>query len=152
MTKGLVILSLVAVFAIIAFIYKFFVVVSPLKSATLKIGGQEFQVEVAKDDASRMRGLSGREYLAPEQGMLFIFDTAGNHGFWMKGMKFPLDMVWIRDNRIVDLTENVPISKELLPAIYYPKETILWMLELNAGAVKKYGLKVGDSIELSQEL
>ena len=152
MMKGLVIFSLVLIFVIIAFIYKFFVVKSSLTSTTLKIGEQEFQIEVAKDDASRMRGLSGREYLAPDQGMLFIFDTAGNHGFWMKGMKFPLDMVWIRDNRVVDLTENVPISKELLPAVYYPKEPILWMLELNAGSVQKYNLQVNDSIEVNSGL
>lgn len=152
MMKSLVIFSLVLIFAIIAFIYKFFVVTSPLKSATLKIGEQEFQIEVAKDDASRMRGLSGREYLAPDQGMLFIFDTAGNHGFWMKGMKFPLDILWVRDNRIVGITQNIPTSNKMFPSSYYPQAPADMVLELNAGTVQKYDLKVGDSVETNPGL
>ena len=150
MNKNLVIITLVLFFALISFIYKFFVVASPLKSGftTLKIGEQEFRIEVAKDDVSRSRGLSGREYLAPGQGMLFVFDTAGNHGFWMKGMKFPLDIVWIRGNRIVGFTENIPISNELLPHVYYPRAPADRVLELNAGSVQKYNLQVGDLVEL----
>ena len=148
MNKNLVIIALVLFFALIAFIYKFFVVTSPLKSATLKIGEEEFQIEVAKDNASRSRGLSGREYLASGQGMLFIFDTAGNHSFWMKGMKFPLDIVWIRDNRVIGFTENIPTSNKLLPPAYYPPEPADRVLELNAGSVQKYNLQVGDLVEL----
>ncbi len=147
MSKNLIIFVLVVLFVLIAFIYKF-LVVTKSEFTTLKIGEHEFRVEVAKDDAGRIRGLSGRESLAPGQGMLFIFDTAGNHGFWMKGMKFPLDIVWIRDNRVVGITQNIPISNKLFPPAYYPPEPIDRVLELNAGTVGKYNLQVGDSIEL----
>ncbi|MBI2033940.1 MAG: DUF192 domain-containing protein [Candidatus Liptonbacteria bacterium] len=148
--KNLVIFALVILFVLIAFIYKFFVAAPPSTSGltTLKIGEQEFQVEVAKDDVSRSRGLSGREYMAREQGMLFIFDTAGNHGFWMKGMKFSLDIVWIREGRIVGFSENLPPVDEGLrpPPIYYPPEVADMVLEINAGLVQKYEFKVGDPI------
>ena len=151
MNKNLVIIALVLLFALLSFIYKFFVV-SKNGFTTLKIGEHEFQVEVARDDANRMRGLSGRESLAPEQGMLFIFDTAGDHGFWMKGMKFPLDIVWVRDNRIVGITQNIPTSDELSPPVYYPQAPADRALELNAGLVQKYNLQVGDSIEVNSGL
>jgi len=151
MSKNLVIIALVLLFALISFIYKFFVVAPPFTGGltTLKINGQEFRVEVAKDDQGRTRGLSGREYLAPDQGMLFIFDTAGNHGFWMKGMKFPLDIVWVKDNRIVGITQNIPINDRLTPPVYYPQAPADKVLELNAGTVAKYNLEVGDLIEVN---
>ena len=155
--KNLVIFVLVILFVLIAFIYKFFISRPVLNSnsAVLKIGEQEFQVEVAKDNASRSRGLSGREYLASEQGMLFIFGTAGNHGFWMKGMKFPIDIVWIRGDKIVGFAEN--LQPELEKSIfslttYYPSEAVDRVLEVNAGMGQKYDLKVGDSIEVNSGL
>lgn len=151
MSKNLIIFVLVVLFVLIAFIYKFFVVTKS-GFTTLKIGKHEFQVEVAKDDASRIRGLSGREYMAGDQGMLFIFDEAGNHGFWMKGMKFSLDILWIRDNRIVGITQNIPISNKLFPPAYYPPEPAELVLELNAGTVSKYNLQVHDSIEINSGL
>ena len=151
MNKNLIILALVLLFALISFVYKFFVAAPSSKGefATLKIGGHEFKIEVAKDNLSRMRGLSNRESLERDQGMLFIFDEAARHGFWMKGMKIPLDILWIKDNRIIGITQNIPISKDLLPPAYYPPHPVDRVLELNAGTAEKYNLKVGDLIEVS---
>ena len=157
MSKNLVIFALVLLFVLIAFIYKFFIAQSPLKTkfTALKIGGQELQVEVAKDFISRSKGLSGREYLDTDRGMLFIFDVPGNHGFWMKGMKFPIDVVWIRGDKIVGFAEN--LQPELEKSIfslttYYPPEAVDKVLEVNAGIVQKYNLQVGDSIEINSGL
>lgn len=157
MTKNLVIFVLVILFVLIAFIYKFFVSRPVLNSnsAVLKIGEQEFRVEVVKDDLGRIRGLSGRKYLAQDQGMLFIFDTVGNHGFWMKGMKFPIDIVWVKGDRVVGFAENVPPEpgKSIFTLkTYYPPEEVDQVLELNAGTVEKYNLQVGDSIEVNSGL
>ena len=66
----------------------------------LKIGQAEVIVEVADTGEKRSQGLAGRDGLEENQGMWFRFDQPGQYGFWMKGMKFSLDFVWISgDNR-----------------------------------------------------
>src|SRR5438094_9545272 len=52
-------------------------------------------VEVARTDAEREKGLGGHAPLGQYDGMLFIFDQPAPYAFWMKGMTFPLDMLWI---------------------------------------------------------
>jgi uncharacterized membrane protein (UPF0127 family) len=76
------------------------------------IAGVRLSVEVADTPAERGRGLSGREMLPENSGMLFVFDTPGRYGFWMYGMKFPLDIIWIDERlRVVYFVENAqPIS------------------------------------------
>ena len=58
-------------------------------------------VEVADTQASRELGLSGREKMGDDEGILFVFDTPGRYGFWMKDMQFPLDIIWINQNGVV---------------------------------------------------
>jgi uncharacterized membrane protein (UPF0127 family) len=71
------------------------------------IAGVRLSVEVADTPAERGRGLSGREMLPENSGMLFVFDTPGRYGFWMYGMKFPLDIIWIDESlRVVYFVEN----------------------------------------------
>jgi uncharacterized membrane protein (UPF0127 family) len=66
----------------------------------------------------------------------------------MKGMNFPLDFIWIRENKVVDITENAPAETKTIPSIYKPKEPVDMVLEVNAGVVKKDKIKIGDIIEL----
>ena len=76
----------------------------------LKVGQAEVRVEVAVTAEQKSRGLAGRENLAEGEGMMFVFDQPGQYGFWMKGMKFPLDFVWIADNKVVEITEDIPVD------------------------------------------
>ena len=77
----------------------------------VKVGDGRFEVEVAQTPAQRARGLSGRDSLAPGTGMLFVFETGRASAFWMKGMRFPLDFVWIgEDCSVVHTTIDVPPS------------------------------------------
>ena len=65
------------------------------------------QAEIADDDAERALGLGGRDRLARDAGMYFVL-TSDAPRIWMKGMRFPLDLVWIKDGRVVDVTARVP--------------------------------------------
>ena len=65
----------------------------------------------------------------------------------MKGMKFSIDIVWLRENKIIGFVESAKFGG-LVPAIYYPPSEIDAVLEVAAGTVQKDGLKVGDEIQI----
>jgi uncharacterized membrane protein (UPF0127 family) len=123
-----------------------------LPQGTVSVGGFVYRVDIAESIGSRMRGLSGREALPSDAGMLFIFPISARYGFWMKDMKFPLDFVWIDKGIVVGLTEQVPppdYSKKVshLPS-YYPPQSVDMVLEINAGEIQKQGIVLGMPIEL----
>ncbi len=126
----------------------------PSKSAQITVGSTKVNVIVADTQEKRNKGLSGRENMASDSGMLFIFDKPDIHPFWMKEMKFPLDFIWIRDHKIVDITENVPNpppgTKDVDLKIYQSKEPVDQALEVNGGFVGVHGIKIGDKIETIQ--
>ncbi len=120
------------------------------KQATVTIRNQSFTVEVADTDQKRTKGLSGRNSLDQKTGMLFVFDTADFYSFWMKEMKFPIDILFIRDNKIVTIAQSVPKPKDdTAPAgllLYKPAQAVNYVLEINAGLSQKYGFEEGDIV------
>lgn len=103
---------------------------------TLSLNGQIFYVDLAKTAEERQLGLSGRESLAQDRGMLFVFDKPGKWGFWMKDMAFPIDIIWLDKNfNPVEVVEN--LSPNSYPKTFYPKEPALYTLELPAGTWQK---------------
>ena len=120
---------------------------APPLTPTLTIGETKIAVEIADTDASRARGLSGRPSLAENTGLLFIFDRADYHSFWMKKMRFPIDIIWLDDNwRVVDLTEN--ISPQDFPKTYPPRAPARYVLEINAGFIADHQITIGDQAVL----
>lgn len=128
--------------------------VSSSKNAIVLVGSREFDVEVADTMMSRLRGLSSRTNLAEGHGMFFIFSTATRYGFWMRGMKFSIDIVWIRGNKVVGVEKNAPPpdpgTSVLSLKLYYPPEPVDRVLELNAGDFERYGLQVGDEVKFNE--
>ena len=112
----------------------------------LQIRNQVFQVDVAVSPEEHVKGLSGRTSMAENKGMLFIFDTKQQYSFWMKEMNFPLDMVWIDDKTIVDISKNVPVEKGYPLPTYTPQKPVNRVLEINAGLADKYGFQIGDTV------
>ncbi len=111
------------------------------------IRGHVINVEVANTPESRMKGLAGREKLGVNDGMLFVMDEKRYHTFWMDGMKFPIDIIWISDNKIVDLTKNVPIptdSKDI--PVYRPATEVDKVLEVNAGYIDANKIVIDDEV------
>ncbi len=108
-----------------------------------------FDAEIAHTAGERNKGLSSRESLAPQTGMLFVFEAEARYGFWMVGMRFPLDFVWIGTNcEVVDITRNVPNPAPETPTselpIYQPDAPAKYNLEINAGEADGLGIEPGD--------
>ncbi|MBI2371317.1 MAG: DUF192 domain-containing protein [Deltaproteobacteria bacterium] len=120
-----------------------------LKRGVVEIRGTAIEVEIVDTPEARARGLSGRDRLGSRQGMLFLFEEPDLHTFWMKDMRFALDFIWIREGRIVDLTQNVPPPRpgETLRT-YTPGQRADTVLEMTAGSVRRLGLRVGDAVRL----
>ena len=121
-----------------------------MKQALVTIGQREFRVDVADSVFTRERGLSGRAALAPDAGMLFVFRLPWKYSFWMRGMQFPIDIVWIRKGRVVDITENAqppqPGGSFLSLSRLKPRLAAGMALEINAGAAREAGIKDGDKV------
>ena len=118
---------------------------------TLKIDNITLNIAVANTETEREQGLSGKSELAENEGMLFIFDTEGYYGFWMKDMNFPIDMAWLDKNKkIIYIEKNV--LPETFPKVFYALENntpILnqYVLETKANFFEKSGIKIGDFAE-----
>ena len=119
-----------------------------LKEGLVKINNTTIKVEVAETPLAREKGLSGREKLDQNKGMLFIFPQKDYYSFWMKEMKFPIDIIWISDNRVVDIAYDLPLQASEFLKTYQPKEPVNFVLEVNAGFSKKYNIKIGDRVEI----
>ena len=116
-------------------------------TTTLKIKGQAIKAEIAQTPAEQIRGLSFRRFLAEDEGMLFIYPDYQTRNFWMKDMKFPLDILWLKDNQIVGFVKNIPAPTSSQLMIYQSNEPVNYVLELKAGWLEKNQVQVGDKVE-----
>ena len=107
------------------------------------------EVEVADTKASRELGLSGRESLGVDEGMLFVFDDPGRYAFWMKDMKFPLDIIWFNQNGVVVNVER-DITPESYPKPFINQSNATYVLEMKAGMAEKFGLYLGSKVKIAQ--
>ncbi len=113
------------------------------------IDNHAFMVDVALTEEQKELGLGYRDHLDANRGMLFVYDHPDRYSFWMKGMKFPLDMIWIKDNNIVDISKTVPVAtSEVLP-IYTPKVPVNKVLEVNAGTADSLNMQIGDVVHIT---
>ena len=120
------------------------------KQVKLAVGDATLLADVADDDAERALGLGGRASLRRDAGMYFVLANDAPR-IWMKGMRFPLDLVWIYDDRVVDVTAEVPdepgTPESQLP-IYSPSQAANRVLEVNSGWAARNGVNAGDSVRL----
>jgi uncharacterized membrane protein (UPF0127 family) len=127
----------------------------PLPERTsVTIRGRSIEAEVARSALEQSRGLSGRPRLEPATGMVFPYPKPSRLGFWMKDMRFDLDLVWIRDGRIVDISEFVPAPRagaSLVDALatVHPREPADTVLEVVAGTARARGWAPGDAVSFS---
>ncbi len=107
------------------------------------------RAEVADTDEKKRRGLMGRRALAEGEGMLFPYVKNVSPAFWMKNMKLPLDILFIRaDGVIADVANNVPPCPETTVTcpLYFPQEPVRTVLEVNTEFTEWSGVKAGDTV------
>lgn len=116
----------------------------------VKINGEKIFVELADTEERREKGLSGRDSIGENEGMLFLFPQKGGYGFWMKEMKFPIDIIWINEGRIMWIEKNVDpqigVPDEKL-RVYAFSGDVDAVLEIKAGKSDILNLKEGDVVE-----
>lgn len=104
------------------------------------------QVEIANNDHSRTQGLMFRRELPPQQGMLFVFPSTIDHGFWMKNTYIPLDMIFIdQHQRIVGIIESAEPMTLSQQSVHAPSR---YVLEVNGGFSQIHGITVGSTVQI----
>ena len=117
-------------------------------NATVIMGTQTIELEVATTPYQKAIGLMYREFLPANRGMLFIFERPQYVGFWMKNVRISLDMIFLLDGKIVSIAANVPpCTADPCPS-YGPPQQIDRVIELRGGRAAELGLQPGDSLEI----
>jgi len=120
------------------------------RQADIYIGQTEVLADIADTPDSREKGLGGRTGLGDNEGMLFEFPKPDYYGFWMKDMKFSIDMVWLDANlNVVSIQEDVLPSS--YPEVFKPQEPALYVLEVPSGFTLLHDIKIGDAAKILSE-
>lgn len=124
-----------------------------LPLVSMRVGDTTVQAEVARTAEQQHLGLGERDSLPADHGMLFVFPNPDRYQFWMKGMRFPLDFLWIGDDGTVrEVTASAPaqpgVADDKLP-LYRPQDAVRYVLEVNAGFAADHGVGAGARVDLS---
>lgn len=115
------------------------------ETATILIDGTPIAIELADSGSERERGLSGRAELRPGSGMLFVFEEDAQPSFWMKDMRFPIDIMWISaDGVVVDIDQG--LAPETYPQTFTPDSPVRYVLEVPAGFSEAHGITTGSKL------
>jgi len=119
-------------------------------TTTLKVGSQVITVAIADNENKQEVGLGGLDSMPEDSGMLFSFSNSDYRDFWMKDMKFQLDIIWLDENAVIThISKN--LSPDTYPKIFSSPKPSLYVLEVNAGFTDKYGIKIGDRVKFTGE-
>lgn len=103
---------------------------------------------VADDPDERYTGLSETESLGPNEGMVFVYEETGDRTFVMRGMDFPLDMVFVHGNGTITRIHHAPVEDDPLKTRYTGRAR--WVLEVNRGWTADHGVRVGDQLQFEE--
>ncbi len=113
------------------------------KNQVVTFDNKTIKVEVADTQEELVQGLSNTTQLLEGRGMLFLFASNGFHSIWMKDMNYPIDIVWLNEQKSVVHIEQ-HIKPESYPRTFIPAVPARYVIELPADATEKYGIKQGD--------
>jgi len=123
------------------------------KQVNVTVNGFKLVADIAANEAQRTKGLAVKDHLNENESMLFVFSSASNQAFWMKDMKFPIDIIWMDANKTVVHVEH---SLDPCPAIgfcktYSPGADSLYVLETVAGFADSHNVANGTRMEFDLE-
>lgn len=125
-------------------------------TAEIVVGETTVPVELAITRDEQSLGLGYRNGLDPDAGMLFVFEEPSPRSFWMMGMRFCLDIVWIAGDRIIGAAESVCPPEPGTAAGDYPTyasgQPVTHVLEVNAGWLDAHGYGEGTPVEIPEAL
>ncbi len=120
---------------------------------TAKLGQHQLEIEVVNSYPAYLSGLSHRQEIGSD-GMLFVFPQQKRHGIWMKDMSFDLDLIWIDQNRVAEITLGAkkpqPGQTEADLPVYQPTQPVDMILEVEAGFVQARQVEVGDQLKIKE--
>lgn len=121
-----------------------------VKSGDVRVGRAIFHTEIASDPEARVKGLSGRVGFPENGGMLFLFPEPGVYSFWMKDMRFSIDILWIENGKVVFLKEEFQPSADSgkMPVIVTPSKSADAVLEIPAGSIRRFGIAAGAPVSV----
>lgn len=126
------------------------------QTADITVGDTPLTVDLALEQDEQSLGLGYRNGLAPGTGMLFMFPTAEPHTFWMKGMRFCLDIVWIEAERITGAAESVcpdpPRTEDADRERFSSGQPVSLVLEVPAGWLADNGYGEGTEVRIPEDL
>jgi len=118
----------------------------------VEIGGEVFELELALTHATRFRGLSGREHIAPDGGMLFVFPREAERAFVMRECLVPIDILFLDPRGRVLNTHAMQVEPAGTPESqlkrYASKGKSSLVIELAGGTVDRLGVEAGNTIAL----
>lgn len=121
-------------------------IVSPVyKTTTLTIQGRQLNARISDTEQLRTIGLSGTPLLGSDEAMLFVFEKAGWYSFWMKDMLYPIDIIWLdQDKTIVTIKHNA--TPQSFPGQFSPIAKSQYVVETVAGFAKENDVQIGDVV------
>jgi uncharacterized protein len=123
----------------------------PYTDGVIELANQKINIELADEIDEQINGLSNRVSIKDNEGMLFVYEKQHKPTFWMKGMEFSIDIIWILDNKVVDITADVQPEPGVPSSDlrhYSPKVSIDKVLEVNSSWARKNGLRIGDEVQI----
>jgi|SRR3989344_2747255 len=106
-------------------------------------------LEVMESLEEKSTGLMFRDSLDENKGLLFVYNTPEKRGFWMKNVKFPIDILWLdKKNKVVYIERDVPGCMGDCK-VYYPDTEAYNVIEVNANFTLNNNIKVGDFVEIN---
>ncbi len=116
-----------------------------LATATVRVGGEQFTVEIARTQQEKAKGLMFRKSLAPNHGMLFVFEEDQRLSFWMKNTYIPLSIAFIsKDGEVKTIEDMEPESLRSVDSVF----SVRYALEVNRGTFERLGIVPGSHVEL----
>ena len=118
------------------------------QQVNVTVNGLVLVTDISVTNEQRTKGLSEKDDLAENEAMLFVFGSEAKHTFWMKDMKFPIDIIWIdSDKTIIHIENNLqPCSSEVLCPTYKPNDDSMYVLETVGGFAEKYNILKGTRV------
>ena len=109
----------------------------------IEIGDKEYNVEVARTEEEKVKGLQEKESLGEDEGMLFVYDEPQEIAFWMKDTAIPLDIVFMdEDGEVISVKQGQPYDETLLE-----EDGVMYILEVNQNS----GIQPGDELDIEDD-